>query len=263
MSGIVRAPVRRALGVVAVVGATVVAGPALGQVFAPYEQHRGLDVAAQVQIPPDVSPTVTHTTGEQSDDLGSFDRSLTVTVAAPEGGDPSTAPYASFTTTASHRLAYATATITGAVATGFESREVGAEAGGSADASVDFSFLVNQGGAGRVTAHAFNSGNGGYFVLLFDLDTEDPHGGPSVIWGLGMSGGANDESFDVPISFLAGHRYRFQARTENDLEILRNGPENRTLSQSARFDFTITVPEPAAATLLLMTPLVLPRRRRA
>ena len=236
--------------------------PAAGQVYSPYEQHRSLDVAAAAQVPPDTVPSVTDGRQEQSDDPGAFDRSLSALAVAPAGGDPSAAPYASFSTTAAHRLAFAPQTITGQASTGFDSREVGAQAGGSADAGIDTSFLVNQGGAGGIAYSTLIVGRGGYFATLADLDTEDPHGGPLIIWGTGASGAPEDQTLNVPLSFLAGHRYRLQARTEVDLEILRNGPENRTLSNLAQFGFTLTVPEPAPAALLLAAvPLLLARRR--
>ena len=232
--------------ILAVLAAAAAAAPAVAQGYTPYAQQRSLAVRAEAQVPPQTSEVFLDERREESADVGSFDRSLdAAAVAQPVQGPPP--PYASADALARGAVTFAPTSISGRLATNFTLNEQGGWTGGSADATFSTDFLAHQGGTARFTGQGRIRGEGGYFVTFWDLDLEDPHGGPLGLFGVGTSGGVNeDRSYDFTATLQAGHRYQLNVRTETNWAILRNPPETRTGTVRGEFDFTLTVPEPGA-----------------
>lgn len=239
------------------------AATAAGQYYTPYLQERSLEVRADAQVPPqESSPVVSDGRREESSDLGGFDGALAASAEA--GQSASQPPYASGEARAAQTVAYTPTGFTGRFFSGFTLDENGGWSGGSSDATWAVEFRADQSVPLHFTARGVIRAHGGYFLLLSDLDTEDPHGGPLGLFGVGLStGGSEDRSYDFETPLQAGHRYRLSLSTETGWEILRNPPVTQAGTVHGEFTFAVTVPEPAAAVALgVVAPLLLVRARR-
>ena len=105
------------------------AAPARAQLYTPYAQERSLDVRADAQVPPQTSAVVTDGRREESEDLGSFDRSLSAAAAA--GAGPGQPPYAAAGAVARQSVTFTPTSITGLLSTDITFAESGGWTGGS------------------------------------------------------------------------------------------------------------------------------------
>ena len=164
--------------------------PAAGQVYTQTRQTRQIATAVTARVPgqPDAADSDSHT----SDAPGPFNQLVTSTAtAAVPGSDPTV--FASGNVEALGGFIPGADFMTGAFAANYRVDSRGGDAGG------DF--------------------------LLLDLDTEDPHGGPSVVFGYFLgTDTAWDRQLDGSGTLLAGHRYVLGVEADAGRELLNNPP---------------------------------------
>ena len=191
------------LGALIIAGAALFVSPratAADPLYTLLAQDRSLEVDARYRIldPPDEVAAEF----ESLTDLGSFDRALDVDIFA----NPRPGTRASATAAASQTVIFAPDAIFGSLASTIRAEGQNASAGGSASSDFRTEFRIRP---GPDVPYAFSGDSGGVgsvFLTIVDEDTEDPHGGGTVIFGIGHSGGSPGFPLEKSGVLLGGHR---------------------------------------------------------
>lgn len=262
----------KSLCAVTVVAALSLATSAAGQVYTQTRQSREVRTEARARVPgqPDAADADSHA----SDAAGTFDERVTsgATSAVP-GSDP--VVFAGVNVEALGTFARGDAFMAGEFTTRYRVDSRGGDAGAGSLVSFETEFTVPRDTPYRLETRLTvtfdpaaddGSRDAGGGVTLVDLDTEDPHGGPTVLFGY-FSG--TDSGFDQALgdagTLLAGHRYVFRAEADAGRELLNNPPLPGAHVSVGRSELTfrLELPEPsAAAAALLAVPALFRRRRR-
>ena len=246
-------------------------GPAAGQVYTQARQTRQISTAVTARVPgqPDAADADSHT----SDAPGSFNQLVTsgATAAVP-GSDPMV--FASGNVEALGSMVLGDVFMTGGLAADYRVDSHGGDAGINSNLFFQTEFTVPVDTPYRLATHLTvtfdpaaddGSRDAGGGILIQDLDTEDPHGGPTTVFGYFVgTDSAWDRQFDGSGTFLAGHRYVLQLEADAGRELLNNPPRPGTHVSHGRSELTfrLDLPEPPAAAALPGVALLLSRRRR-
>jgi hypothetical protein len=210
---------------------------------------------------------------DSSQALGSFDRSLAASALLPP---PNRDPVAFASAAASSRqiVTYAPGSITALITAETSIEQTLAYTAANATTSwnaefqlgaSDLPYRITGQGSGTINVGFDDPSSAGAHFLLIDLDTEDPDGGPLVIFGMATSA---DGSWAWPLdgsgTLLANHHYRLSIYVQANRELLNNPPLPDTVIRTATAvaDFTLTLPEPSSlAALACAAPFLLTRRQ--
>jgi hypothetical protein len=245
--------------------------PVSAQVYAQTSQSRQLEtsVAARAMGLPDQSDN----DQETSADLGGFNRSITSGATARSGSDPTVVAVGS--AQAGQAVTYGSTEISGRMTASFLVESTGADAGAFGAASFETELRFDNDTPYRLSgrlAAGFNtpvdegSRDAGGELTLFDLDLEDPHGGPTVLFGFfSGSDAAHDFPFDHTGVIPAGHRLVLRVGADAGRELLNNPPTPgaATHSGSSELTFSFVVPEPGTASIAPLIGWLLVRRHRS
>jgi hypothetical protein len=247
--------------------------PAAGQVYTQTRQTRQIETSVTARVPgqPDAADSDSHT----SDAPGPFNQLVTSTAtAAVPGSNPTV--FASGNVEALGGFIPGPDFMSGALAATYRVDSRGGDAGANSISSLETEFTVLRDTPFRLATHltvTFDpaaddaSRDAGGDFLLVDLDTEDPHGGPTAVFGYFLgSDTAWDRQLDGNGTLLAGHRYVLRVAADAGRELLNNPPLPGDHVSYGRSELTFRMdllPEPSAAAVALFgVPLLLSRRRR-
>ena len=248
---------------------TLSAHRAAGQLYTQMSQTRSMRAEVTARVPG--LPDVTDVETEESMELGSFNR--TISVSATNGGD---AAAVSIQGNGTQEVSYLPDSISGVLRARTVSEEMAGDAGGKVRMFFRTEFRVSEAGdvsyllTGQMRSIFANSSGDpqhatGSFTFT-DEDAPDPHGeGAGIIFGRGIG---SDQPFDTPLQssgiLLAGHRYSLFAEVIANPAFLDNPlpPGRVDRSIESALSFTIAIPEPSACGMILISTFVLSRRHR-
>ena len=216
---------------------------ASGQAYTQTSQTRSMRAEVTARVPG--RPDLTDVQSEESMELGSFDRSISAFAAANDG-----AAADSIEGTATQRVTYNPDSISALLAAATETYEVAGRAGGEVKSYFRTEFRINE--ASDVpfsftgTMRSTSGSSKGLFVVV-DQDTEDPHGGGTVLFFQSLSPIGMPDPVEVSGTFLAGHRYSISAEVIADPPLLNDPapPGGIQRSTDAEVGFTLSIPEPS------------------